>query len=173
MLLMLMIRPNRADHPGADRPGEEERPLEVRVDDVVPGLVFHAEHQAVASDSGIVDQDIDPLEFRLNFVDDPLDVGRIGDIGGITVGGPPGVSDGLEGRFQPVEAACHARDRRPARRQSDRDRLADATRCTRDQRDPPRQIDATPRRDSSLSIGHDRHTFSLAPSGLQSRRMRL
>ena len=91
---------------------------------------------------------MNPLEFRLDLVDDALDVGRIGDVGGVPLGGPAGLADRLEGRFQALQGPRHARDRRPAGRQPDRDRPADAARGARDQRHLTRQIDATARRNS-------------------------
>ena len=49
---MLMIRPYRPRIMiGADGPAEQERPLQVGVDHLLPGVVLHPEHQAVAGDA--------------------------------------------------------------------------------------------------------------------------
>ncbi len=107
---------------------------------------------------------MNPLRFRLDFVDDPLDVGRIGDIGGITVGRPAGIADGLERRLQAFQRTRHTGHRRSAGGQLDRDRPADAPRCARHQRNLPRQIDATARGSCARSLGHDLHILGEGPS---------
>jgi hypothetical protein len=96
------------------------------------------------------------LGFRLDLVDNALDVSRIGDIGGVAVGGATGRSDGFQGRLQPLKGPRDAGDRRSGGSHSDRDRPANAARGARDQRHLSRQIDATACRTRDRSVGHDR-----------------
>ena len=100
---------------------------------------------------------MNPLRFRLDFVNDPLDIGRIGDVGGIAVGRSTGIADRLQRRLQALQGARNTGHRRSAGGQLDRDRPADASRCARHQRNLPRQIDATARGSCARSLGHDRH----------------
>ena len=132
-----MIRPYRAaHHAGADGPAEEERPLEVGVDHLLPGRVFHPKHQAVAGDAGVVDQDMNPLEFRLDLVDNPLDILGVGDVDGIAFGRAAGFADRLQAFLQALRA-CGRRRRPTRRRPPARRRSPGRCRATRPSRAPP------------------------------------
>ena len=72
---------------------EVERRLEVDPDDAVPLLLAHPQHQAVARDAGVVDQDVDVAELSLDFIDHGMRLLEIGCIGSV---GPGLVAVGLD-----------------------------------------------------------------------------
>ena len=102
-------------HHRADGPAEEERPLEVGLDHLVPGVVLHAEHQAVPGDPGVIDQDVDlarisPRPPRRSAATSAA----LGDAAGEPLGRAPGLADGL--RASPPGPRASGPRRRPSPR---------------------------------------------------------
>ena len=70
---MLTIRPAlRLEHRPGDGLGHVERPEEVRLEDLAPGLDAHPHDQVVAGDPGVVDEDVDLAEGLERRLDDGL-----------------------------------------------------------------------------------------------------
>ena len=109
----------------ADGSAEQKRALQVRVDHVLPGRILHPEHQPVLRDPRIIDQDMNLLEFRLNLLNDPRDIGSVGDATRKPLGGASGGSNRFEGHLEPLQAPGNTRDLRSTGRQADGDGAAD------------------------------------------------
>ena len=122
----------------------------------MPGSVLHPEHQAVARDPGIVDQDMNPLNFASISSTTRWTSADSATLAAYPSAVPPASRIAWSVGLQTVERAGHAGDRRSASGQPDRDRPADAPRRARDQRHLARQIDSTARGSSARALGHDR-----------------
>ena len=116
--------------------GDEERALQIGVDDLVPERFVHLQRRAHVFDPGIVDQDIQPaqgfgyqLSSRVDFVDRAhIEFERQAFLSG-------GV-DRFQAGIELVELAAANRDIRTEARKPHRKRLADASAGARDQRAP-------------------------------------
>ena len=64
---------------------EIERGLEVDVEHGIPLLLAHPEHEPVLCDPRVVDQDVDPSEFRHDLLHDLVGLLEIGGIGCISL----------------------------------------------------------------------------------------
>ena len=69
------------DQPPADRPAEQERPLELDVDLEVPLLVRHVDDLVVDADASAVHQDVDPAEPLDGRVDHRVHLVAVADVG--------------------------------------------------------------------------------------------
>src|SRR5690606_23588258 len=85
----------RAQHAAQGGLGEVEGAREVGVDDRLPVVVLHAQHQAVAGDAGVVDEHVEAPEALDHALDQRLAGGGVGDVGAEGGGLPAGGLDGL------------------------------------------------------------------------------
>src|SRR3954470_21938660 len=109
-------------HPVPDRLGHVEAAAQIYVDDLVPGLAVHPLHGCVASDSGIVDEDVDRPQ--LGF--DPGDSGDAGIVvGDVPFIGPDAGAGGEVACFLLVAGIIGGDGDSPVP-ERDADRLADA-----------------------------------------------
>mmetsp|Transcript_15393 Transcript_15393/g.38709 ORF Transcript_15393/g.38709 Transcript_15393/m.38709 type:complete len:253 (-) Transcript_15393:429-1187(-) len=72
--------PPRLGHVLEDSLGHAEDGVKVCVDDIIPILVLHAQHQRVLGDASVVDQDVNLAVRCLDLVQHLLHVGRIDDV---------------------------------------------------------------------------------------------
>lgn len=59
---------------------EVEGTLEVDVDDGIPLLLSHFQHQSIFGDAGVVDKNVDMSEVLVNLVDKSLCLSEVGSI---------------------------------------------------------------------------------------------
>src|SRR5437762_10432586 len=81
--------PAALDHPARRELGEQERGLEVRIQHLVPVLLADPEQQVVLGEAGVVDEHVDRAEVLLDRRDQPLALGRLGDVAGVAAGPVP------------------------------------------------------------------------------------
>ena len=120
-----LARPHAFD----DGPGAVEAGRKVGADDIVPVVVGHPVHGAVPGDAGIVDQDINWAEIRLDPGDAFLDRFEVADVKLV------GLDAGAVGKLRrPFDvAAVVGRDRAAGLLESNGNRFSDATGAARDQ----------------------------------------
>ena len=93
---MLTIRPERcAQHRPHGRLGAKERALEVGRQNRVPVVLAHPHHQRVARDAGVVDQGVDPSEFRHRALDQRAGLVGVGDVTGEDLNLAPSFAEAL------------------------------------------------------------------------------
>ena len=120
-----------AKHLPRDGAAGVEGAAQVRVDDLLPVLVAHARDQRVARDAGVVDEDVDVAELRLDALDQRLRLRGIADVR--THRDAADLRRDRLGRLVPG-AVVHGHARAAAR-QLARDGGADAARAARDEGD--------------------------------------
>src|SRR6266516_3716078 len=115
--------PAALDHPARRELGEQERGLEVRIQHLVPVLLADPEQQVVLGDAGVVDEDVDGPDVRLDRRDEALAVARLGDVAGVAPGPAP---HGGRGGLGPGAVTPAQGDLRPRPGQGGGDVLANA-----------------------------------------------
>ena len=117
--------------------------VEVRAQHRRPLVVRHLEEQPLAGDAGVVDEDVEAARALDDRVDQTGRLRTVAHVGLVHEGMPAVRLDRAERvlgalvLLAVVDADGRARARQPLR-----DRAADAARGTRDQRNPPRQLNA-------------------------------
>src|SRR5204863_469770 len=102
---------------------------QVHIEDGLPILVLHAQREIVASDAGVVDQDVDFAERCLGVVAEAVyrfGIGEIGGlwVGGVAVGGGQVGNDGWRGCCQGVGRRVRRRPRHGSRQTARRFRAS-------------------------------------------------
>jgi len=111
--------------------GQPEDSRQIDFDDTVPVGIGHAHEQAVLCDAGIVDEDVDTLEFGFSLLAKRLDGVAVGKVGWKEL---DPVAEFARKRFQLLHARAMQPDDRALRVQHPGNRFADASRCAGNKR---------------------------------------
>jgi hypothetical protein len=122
-----------AQHLPGDGAAGVERPAQVGVDDLLPVLVAHPRDERVPRDAGVVHEDVEVAELRLDLLDQRLRLRRVADVR--SDGDPADLGRDRVGGV--LAGAVVDRDLRPSVRQLARDGGADPARPAGDERDLP------------------------------------
>src|SRR5689334_3682880 len=130
----------RAHHRFAGGAGHEKGALQIRLEDAIPVLVLHPEHEPVAGDAGVVHEHVDPAESLARRLDQPLGILSPGHVGHEARGLRAIVRELLHGEAEPVGIATGDDDARAVPDHPRGDGEADAARAARHQRHLPRHV---------------------------------